>query len=303
MIYIDFAGGAHGNYLEFVCNKIAGVVTPGTLPFNNLGASHDKSYCLPKIFLGVGEYNTYPRPAKVISIQIHPDDLLPLTQISLLRVEDFGYDNDQLEIDTFNKLNNKHYRQMLDQLIEGFFADKIRLGYNAVKDPSWPTVTSMDDFNRLPEHIKEECLQQHGLVLLELSEDRPNCPRSVLREFFQIGFQDIDQQGFIAQQNKATYRVDDVYIFPFGHFYHKTEFLNEIKKISAWAGMIYDCENEIAFIHDEFLKRQPYKDSKLKCDDIVSRLRRNEPLGIEKITLLEEAYINAALGWDYFQGD
>jgi len=42
MIYIDFQGGAHGNFLEYVCNKfLANVPTDGN-PFNSLGASHDK---------------------------------------------------------------------------------------------------------------------------------------------------------------------------------------------------------------------------------------------------------------------
>ena len=147
MIHIDFQGGAHGNYLEFVCNKIAGVVEPGTLPFNSLGSSHNKPYQLPKVF-SAWHYSYAPdirHPKlfnKIISIKIKPDDLLPLNQISLLRAGDYGYDNDRLEIDTFNKLNNQHYRWVLDQLLDGFFTNQIRDSYNAVRDPSWPDVTS-----------------------------------------------------------------------------------------------------------------------------------------------------------------
>jgi hypothetical protein len=44
MIYIDFVGGAHGNYLEFICNKFLAGVDCNELPFNALGASHDKGY-------------------------------------------------------------------------------------------------------------------------------------------------------------------------------------------------------------------------------------------------------------------
>ena len=224
MIHIDFQGGAHGNYLEFVCNKIAGVVEPGALPFNSLGASHNKPYQSPQVFTAwhysYTLHSEYPKLFhKIVSIHIKPNDLLALTQVSLLRAGNHGYDNDQLEVDTFNKLNNKTYRWVLEQLIDGFFTDQIRRSYDAVKDPSWPEVNNLDDFNQLPEHIRTECIQQHGLVLLELSEDKPDCPRSVLREFFKIGFQTPEQQGFLQQQNKAIYSSeDDVYVFPFKCF-------------------------------------------------------------------------------------
>jgi hypothetical protein len=159
----------------------------------------------------------------------------------------------------------------------------------------------LDDFDQLPEHIRTECIQQHGLVLLELSKDKPDCPRSVLREFFKIGFQNPDQNGFIKQQENAIYKSDDdVYVFPFRRFYNKTEFLNEIKKVADWAGIVYNCQNEISQLHDEFLSRQPYRNSKQKCDRIVESIRKNQQ-SESMLTMLEEAYINATLGWDYFQ--
>jgi hypothetical protein len=59
MIHIDFQGGAHGNYLEFVCNKIAGVIEPGILPFNVSGAAHKKSYQAEQVFFA-GHYSYDP---------------------------------------------------------------------------------------------------------------------------------------------------------------------------------------------------------------------------------------------------
>lgn len=307
MIHIDFQAGAHGNYLEFVCNKIAGVVEPGTLPFNPLGSSHDKSYQSPQVFFAwhysYAVDSKYPKLFnKIVSIQIKPDDLLPLTQVSLLRANDYGYDNDQLEVNTFNKFNNNNYRWVLDQLIDGFFTNQIRDSYDAVKDSSWPEVNNLDDFNQLPEHIRTECIQQHGLVLLELSEKTPDCPRFVLREFFKIGFENPSQQGFLQRQSKAIYSSeDDVYIFPFDCFYHKDRFLGQIKKVVDWAGIPYNCASEIAAAHDQFLSRQLYQNSKQKCDHVVAAIRNNQQPDLTMITMLEEAYINAALGWDYFR--
>ena len=126
MIYIDFQGGAHGNYLEFVCNKFLAKVSCDDTPFNIHGASHNKIYYSDKIF-SAGHYFDYLgkktefEDSKIISIQINYDDLLPLTSISLLRAGDYGIDNEQLEINTYNKWKNPHYQWVLDNLINSFF--------------------------------------------------------------------------------------------------------------------------------------------------------------------------------------
>ena len=301
MICIDFQGGAHGNFLEFVCNKIMGL-TMGT-PFNSLGASHDKNYIGTKIF-EANHYSFIPKPInsdKVISIQIGIDDLLPLQQVSLLRAGDFGYDNDRLEIDTYNKLSIPQYRWVLDHIVQNFFINQVQDSYNAVKDPSWPNVTTMTEFENLPEVIKKECIEQHKLVLLELSSSHPDCPRSVLREFFQVGFQHPAQHGFIVRQGQIKYSESkQVHVFPFQYFYNKHYFLQEVEKIAKWAEIQYTCQQEIEQLHDEFLQRQPFKDSTVKCNKIVMQIQNNTITHAPAVDLLEEAYINAKLGWNYF---
>ena len=302
MIHIDFQGGAHGNYLEFVCNKIAGI-TVGS-PFNSNGASHVKRYKKGRLFYA-NHYSAHSKPFKfnkIISIQIDIDSLLPLQQISFLRGGDNGFDNDLLEIDTFNKLSNaRQYRHMLDEIIQRFFTNQIRDSYNAVKDPSWPEVTTLSEFNNLPYSIKQECVDQHKLVLLELSSTQPDCPRSVLREFFQIAFQHPEQNGFIARQNQINYDVSkQIYLFPFRCFYNKNNFLQEIEKVAIWSEIQYNCQHDIDQLHDEFLMKQPYKHSKIKCDNIVTQIQNNKT-NLPRVDLLEEAYINAKLGWNYFK--
>ena len=254
MICIDFQGGAHGNYLEFVCNKIVGITT-GT-PFNSLGAAHNKHYIGKKIF-HADHFSYWPIPFltdKIISIQITVDDLLPLQQVSLLRAGNYNYDNNQLEIDTYNKLNIIDYRPVLDTLINGFFKNQIQNSYNAV-----------------------------------------------LREFFQIGFDKPENNGFIVRQNQIKYSdFMQIYVFPFQCFYNKFDFLQEIKKVAEWAGIQYTCQQEIEHLHDKFLQKQIYKDSKLKCDKIIRRIQKNAIVQIPSLDLLEEAYINAKLGKNYF---
>jgi hypothetical protein len=279
---------------------MAGVETVGN-PFNTAGASHSKRYLLPRVFYA-WHYSFDPVPLKynrVIAVKIELDDLLPLSQISLLRAGDYGYDNNKLEIDTYNKLNNKHYQWVLDNILNSFFANQIKNSYNAVKDPAWPDVDNLGDFQNLPEHIRQECIEVHNLELLELSPANPDCPRHILREFFQIGFEDPSNSGFITQQQQLMRYNEcvDVYEFPFSAFYDKQQFLDQLNQVATWAGIQYTKQQQIQQLHTLFLEKQPYKDSKLKCDQIVQQMI-NSPGYMPKLDLLEEAYINAMLRKD-----
>lgn len=304
MIHVDFQGGAHGHYLEFVCNVIAGVAVDG-LPFSKLGASHNKRYKSQKIFYADHySYNNAPFTFdKIVSIQIDTTDLLQLQQISLLRAGGWNIDNNLLEIDTFNKLNTSSYERVLDTLTDNFFVNQVRQSYNAVKDTSWPDINTLDDFKKLPTWIQDECRIQHNLKLLELSSELPDCPREVLREFFQIGFENPMKMGFmVRQQRDLKYNESlQVYVFPFSCFYDTTQFLLEIKKLVDWAQLSYNCQDRIIKIHEEFLIRQPYKDSKHKCDNLVEQLLTNNSVTLPALTMIEEAYINAKLKWNYFK--
>lgn len=297
MIHIDFIGGAHGNFLEFVCNVVAGVETNAS-PFSGTGTSHNKQYLSPPIFhAGHLSYDAMPlRFNRVIAIKITEDDLLPLSQISLLRAGDYGYDNNELEINTYHKLNNRHYRQVLDTLLDSFFTSQVSDSYNAVKDPSWPEVYTLSDFQNLPEHIRKECAEIHKLELLELSEEQPDCPRHILREFFQISFEHPESSGFMKQQQLMTYNdAVEVYVFPFGAFYDTAQFLDQIKSIATWANIQYTTQDRIKELHRAFLDKQPFKDSKHKCDSVVQQLINNTIQLPGDLTMMEEAYVNAML--------
>jgi hypothetical protein len=296
MIAIDFQGGAHGNFLEFVCNKAAGVGVLGS-PFNAAGASHNKQYLTPRVFYA-DHYSFDPVPLqynRVIAVKIEVDDLLPLSQISLLRAGDYGYDNDELEVDTYHKLNNVHYRWVLDNLISKFFEGQVSRSFDAVCDPSWPEVTTVNEFKQLPLHIQQECLDVHNLELLELSDMAPDCPRHILGEFFEIGFVDLQNHGFMTQQQRMQYQDRDVYVFPFASFYNTEQFVQQIDAITKWANLVAIDISDIVQLHKEFLTRQPYAHSKQKCDQIVQQCVACNNFDLPKVTLIEESYINAQL--------
>jgi hypothetical protein len=305
MIYIDFQGGAHGNYMEFVCNKFLGKVPTKGEPFNSLGASHNKQYLDKKKFKAWHYFEfrgtkTILKNSKIISIQIIPDDLLLLSSISLLRAGDYNIDNDQLEVDTYNKLNNIDYCRVLDNLISSFFQSQISNSYKKVKDSSWPPVTSLEDFKNLPQWIQDECTNVHNLKLLELTPDMPDCPRSILREFFKIGFKHPEQAGFIIQKQKMTYDAsNEVCIFPFGCFYDTEKFVYQLSKLAEWLGYDFYPDDKFYKLHNDFLQKQPYKDSKKFCDQLLEKIFNKEQFEFPKLDLMQESYLTAQLELHY----
>lgn len=305
MIYIDFLPGAHGNYLEFVCNKFLANIQTDNTPFNSLGASHNKTYLGKKQFVA-GHYfefhgkKTVFRDSKIISIQISNNDLLPLSSISLLRAGDHNIDNNCLEINTYNKWNNANYRWVLDNLLGSFFQYQIQESYNAVKDVSWPLVSTLDDFTNLPQWIQDECINIHNLKLLELNSDYPDCPRNILREFFKLSFKYPDQSGFKTQQKKMIYNAsNDVYIFPFVVFYNTELLIQELIKVAAWAGYQFLPNNDFYSLQQEFLQRQPYKNSKKICDQLLLNIFNTKIFDFPQLDLLQESYLTAHIELHY----
>jgi hypothetical protein len=301
MICIDFQGGAHGNFLEFVCNTVANITTGS--PFNKLGAAHQKTYIGEKLFVAE-HFSFWPTPLlsnKVITVRIEINDLLPLQQVSLLRAGDFNYHSNDLHINTFKKLNNIHYRPLLDRILKGYFDDYIKTSYSAVKDPSWPPVNNNQDYKALPQWIQDECEFVHGIKYLELSKEKPDCPKYILRDAFKIGFQKPYEHGFIVKQNAIVYPADaDVFVFPFSAFYHTENFLSLIERIALWAKIPYTNQDHIAKLHQDFLSRQIFKDSKIKCDKVIEQIVNGQTKELPSLTLLEQAYVNAHLSQDWF---
>lgn len=117
-ISIDYVAGSHGNFLEYVCNKFIAGISIDNEPFNQLGASHnkDKNYYNQAVFRA-NHYSELdlPMTPDVIRIIFEQSDLLILSSISLLRAGQTGdgIDNNLLEIDTYNKLNNSHYKDLV----------------------------------------------------------------------------------------------------------------------------------------------------------------------------------------------
>ena len=300
MIHIDFIGGAHGNYLEFVCNRILGQVpTAAPTPFNALGGAHQKTY-LGDIMFQCGHYSTKNISlvdATVISIQFTTDDLLALQCISLLRAGDHNVDPEKLEINTYNKLDNVHYRWVRENIISQYFNNQLVDSYQAVADSSWPTITTLAEYLQLPNHIREECEKVHNLKFYQFDAEHPNCPRHILREFFRIGFLQPNLHGLALNQAQMVYHKScQVRRFEFSKFYSLDQFIQEIHDLAKCLELVVDIDDvELSNLHQEFLKRQPFKHSKQYCDNIVSRIIAREEFELPNINVIYEGYIDARL--------
>lgn len=124
IIPIDFVPGSHGHFLEVTLNKFFGF----TLVFDSftpIGTSHvaTPAYLQSRVFDADHWYRSPEKIQnvdKIISIRFSHDSLLLLSSLSLLRSTDRNIDNDQLEVDTYNKLNNLDYKNTLNSILKSY---------------------------------------------------------------------------------------------------------------------------------------------------------------------------------------
>jgi len=315
-IPIIFVGGAHGNFLEFVCNKFYNVMLPELTncnPFDEMGASHSKTneYMNNRVFrcyhymFSKNHNDNITHNGKIIHINIQPFDILLLSQVSLLRAGNYNYNSNDLEYNTYNKLNNNDYSWVLATIQQKFFKDQIENSYNAIRDESWPSVTSMDEFNRLPDWIKNECISDHNIILHQLSIDSPHCMRYILREFFKYGFKNPTQHGFLEQQNivksSPLYNEANVFDFEYASFYHIDDFINELTRLGIFIDETLSISDEFYKLHDEFLSSLiQFMNSVEKCKNIIDSVKDSGKMYYtNNLNVLEESYIDANIELEF----
>ena len=126
-----------------------------------------------------------------------------------------------------------------------------------------------------------------------ITAEKPDCPRHVLRSYFQMH---LFSSWWIEQRQFNNYSADkDVYWIPYQHLYNETLFIEHIKKIATWADLQYNDYDAIKELHVEFMKRQPYATSREKCNQVINDIVNNVNSGPDKMYLLEEAYVNHKL--------
>jgi hypothetical protein len=268
-ILIDFQGGSHGNFLEFLLNKFYHNRHDWVTPFTNLGTSHNKPYnnntknkFLAWHFTNIPPYVPGPdttvlnKNSNIVLITFDASDLLVFMSLSLLRAGELNIENDALEIDTYNKLNNINYRNLLENIIESY-------------------------------QIKDSC-----------SPDNPNVSRHILREFFKFGFKTPDINGFIQLLNQSKQQLTNknIYEFPFDSFYNINQLKYQLTNLAEYFKISLTIDEiELERLHITFLSKNPYINIKSQCDTLVRSIINKELVDIPKLSLFQESYINAQL--------
>lgn len=264
-ILIDFQGGTHGNFLEFLLNKFYFKNEDWPDPFTKLGTSHITPYDKTKIkffsyhftALDYRHHNLeiFIRNSNVILITFSPDDdLLLLMSISLLRSADLNIDNNQLETDTFNKLNNSSYASLLDHINNTYHTN--------------------------------------------CTADNPNIPRYILREFFKWGFKTPNINGFSQSMYEAYAQLNgkNVYEFPFNSFYNLNDLKYQLTNIGKYFKIDLSIDDSsLEKLHKNFLDKITYLGIKEECDEIIRAVSKSIEMPLTKLSLFQESYINAHL--------
>lgn len=315
MIAIDYVPGSHGHFLSFVCNRFLTDIPRhlmGDTPLSSgLGTSHDtvstywahRYFREAHYFLNQGAVTAPPEQGpslrhwhgKVIQIWFNTSDLLTLTATCFLRAGDFGIDLDDLEHDTWNKLQGPYYRTVLTEL-ERLSRHNLEQSVRDVRDPTWPTVRDWQDWDRLPQAIRDECLDQHGLVLWRLDAEHTDCPRWALREHFRHSFLDGADNGFLRLRDSMRYRDEcDVWQWQFDDFFDTDRFMRALQALGAWSGSVLRDPDQARELHTHFLRQHQFRHLRPRCQHLVDLWTRGQNHTLRHLSLVEQAWLEAKI--------
>jgi hypothetical protein len=256
-VSIDFVAGSHGHFLEFVCNKFIAKLPMDWSPFNHLGASHIQNQ----------EYIN-----NMVFVADHYSELkLPLTK-KIIRIS-FNYD-DLLLLSSISLL---------------------RAGDYGIKNEDLHINTFHKLNNQHYSYLIRQITRSYPKIIL--TEASPDCPKHILREFFKFGFKEPQTHGFIKKLNNLVYNNEhDVFDFSFEYFYNKQKFIKNVVNLADWVGSpITEDYASIEELQDNFLQQQIYRNDLSTCNEIINAISKNSHIGIPKLTLFQESYINGRL--------
>ena len=320
MISIAFYSGTHGNFLEFVLNKLTygSQITMSSPVSNLLGTSHaqrtDSNYLKHRYF----KCHAWPAHKKlidsfdkIIKIDFNDAEYLTVVQLNLKRGEDYNIDPAAIENNTYFKLLNKYGANGPNGNGPNRLADCIQKysnleGYNNIKDKSWPDISTPEDFYSLPSDIINECVNQFGFVPFQFDEHHPDVPRWILRDIFKNWFLDTNSlPSSNIEYFDKVYQNKQVYSIPLRSLYNIDQFnveLNNIEKFFELSFVEYDIEN----MHKDFISKLLFLASANNCQQIINSIKTKEKMIID-LNVVEEGFINAKIkqiyGLDLFTDD
>ena len=290
-IYIDHIADCNQNLIEYILNT-AFLSGHFGLRLDDLRADPDRIFYTNDLSEDSSTGNNR------IHITFNQDDLLHISQVSLNSnkgVVNIGTSGD-LSVNTYDKLSNKFYQNALDDIIR--LSDVIPDFYSEIKGDNWPDITTITEFNRLPDEIKTECLENFGFAPKSLSATNPNANRILLRKYFTKWFS-ADNHPLITLQKQVTYTDQNVYQLPFSDCQDTDLLLKHIDKIGNKFNLEYKIREDlprnirdIRHFHETFMSRYKWTHIKQQADDILDNIEKDLLLDL---TLMQEAYLNAKL--------
>ena len=304
MFKIVFYPGTHGNYLEFILNKlIFGDKINISNPLGTLGTSHiqrtDSNYRAHNKFkCKFFDQNTVlSTDEHLILITVDPEDDITALQLNLKRGEDYNIDPDTLTENTYYKLINKFGPMGYSGIGPNTIIDHVNQytdisPYYNIKDPSWPDIQSVKDYWNLPELILNECVTVFKFKPVCLSEQHPDAPRWVLRALFNEWFKD---RSWAPSIGLAPYfKFDHMYKLNLRKLYSVEDFQKELLCIENHFGLKFNFDYFSEDVHKQFISMVPYRDSSSECHRTVQSISDQIDIPIN-LNVVEEGYVNFLL--------
>lgn len=117
MIYIDFMGGLHGNFLAYVINSLDDNFDRSILPFTKFGTSHN-SY--EKKLAQANHYSCWnliiPNNTNVLSISADIDDCLLLNLLCFGRSGDYNFDLKNFHINFYKQIKDTKFFDLANNI-------------------------------------------------------------------------------------------------------------------------------------------------------------------------------------------
>lgn len=256
LIQIDYVNGTHGSFLMHVINNLEN----GTciIPFvkHQAGAAHKLIPYNNKI-ADRGHYsvkNGKDALTNVVSINMENDDLLMVTELLMHRWNHF--DPDELDKNTFYKVNKAQYRLSFMRMYEKY---------------------ALDTKTDVPRHILREYFK-----------------RTLDTNSYNDSLGDSLSKFLIEQQQMLTYSDLDIKVmkFEFKWFYDYEAFKLGIVKIKNFFELDYEInEDTLLQMHSLFIENNPavHMNDVYKIFDAI---KNNKIVEIPKLKLLQEAWLN-----------
>lgn len=293
--------GTHGNFLMFMLNHcLLGHDFPVSNPFDTLGTSHNAMWAIdwktldhPTHFQCYHHFNADILPEdNFIKIDFDISDDMFVMQLVMKRGNSGNVDVDNLCTNTYHTLLN-HSSPEVRAIVDHINRYTDISPYFNIKDSTWPDIQSVDDFYQLPQDIIDECKNVFGFVPVELTPQRPDAPRWVLRHLFKSWFESRDRWSPYG----AMKQFDDfpgAYRFNLRDFYSFTRIKHHLAEINKWFALDMDTSLFTQTLHQQFVSQIPFRNTLDDCHRILQAVAMEEDVPIN-LNVFCEGYLNHLL--------